>query len=450
MKLSQKLVLVFVVVSLVVGIFILKMPGKRISGFVLEPLNREGNNDKDVLVGYGWSTKNNSKGAIDEAIFSARRQLGGVNPDYVILFSTVGYNFNETISEIKNQFGENVKIYGGTSMIGVLTKDGFHIGKSGSLALLAVSSPKITFGVGGADLNKLSPQEAGKEAISSAIENAGMKGKLPKIILMTAAPGKEEEILQGIEEVVGKNVPVIGGSSGDNDLSGKWKQFSNGKVYSNGVTLTAIYTDLKIGWAYEAGYEKSENVGVITKADGRIIYEIDNKPAAEVYNNWTNGIIEDKLKTGGSVLLETVNYPLAKVLNGKHKESRYLSIHPLSVNLPEKSLTVFANVNEGDKILLMHGGWELLLNRAQTTPAKALSSENISSKDVYFGIYTYCAGTLLAIPEEERDSLPLLVNNVLGNKPFVGTFTFGEQGFIEGVGNEHGNLVNSMVVVARS
>ena len=237
--------------------------------------------------------------------------------------------------------------------------------------------------------------------------------------------------------------------SGDNDLTGKWKQFANGNVYSNGISLTVIYTNLTVSTSYDAGYLITKNRGIITNATNRTIYEINNRPAAVVYNEWTGGIISDKLKTGGTILSETTFYPLAKMLVGKNGEPYYLSIHPLSVNLPEKSLTVFANTRSGDEILLMHGNWELLLNRAQTTPHTALTAKNIPRDNVYFGIYTFCAGTLLAIPESERPKIPLLINNELGKIPFIGTFTFGEQGFVPGIGNMHGNLVNSIVIFSR-
>ncbi len=449
MKLNQKLMLGIFVVILCVGIFAFKpITERKYAGSFFESLGKENNPKNDVIVGYGWSTKDNSKEAVTEAVSQIKEKFGGSSPDYVMLFSTVGYNFNEILSEIKSHLGGNVKIYGGTSMSAVLTKDGYHVGEKNSLAMLAVSSKKITFGVGGSSLDNLSAREAGKLAIMSAIKNANKEGKLPKIVLMTAAPGEEESILLGIEDVIGKDIPIIGGSSADNDISGKWKQFSNNNIYSNGVTLTAIYTSLKVGWAYDAGYEKTEKTGIITKANGRVIYEINNLPAAEVYNRWTNGLIEKKLKTGGTILSETIYYPLARVIDADYANPFYISIHPLSVNLPEKSLTVFANVYEGEEILLMHGNWELLLNRAQNTPAKALTNGNIAPKDVCFGVYTYCAGTLLAVPEEERAKMPLLVNNVLQNKPFIGTFTFGEQGMVKGFGNVHGNLVNSMVVLA--
>ncbi|MEA2053475.1 MAG: FIST N-terminal domain-containing protein [Euryarchaeota archaeon] len=149
------------------------------------------------------------------------------------------------------------------------------------------------------------------------------------------------------------------------------QQFANENVYSNGISLTVIYTDLKVGWTYEAGYLRSENKGTVTRADGRIIYEIDNRPAAEIYNGWTGGtVVAEKLETGGSILSATSCYPLAKIIKNEGKEYT-LSIHPLSINATDHSLEVFANVEGGDKVMLMHGDWELLLNRALTTPTKA-------------------------------------------------------------------------------
>jgi hypothetical protein len=384
---------------------------------------------------------------VKEAIALATSKLGK-SPKYVILFSTVGYDSDELIKEV-NRLLPNTKIYGSTSMLGVLTKDGFHVGEIGSLALLAVSSDDIEIGVGGVDLsNFTSAREAGKQAILEAMKDAGKQNEIPKLVLITASPGKEEEIIKGIEDVIGREVPIIGGSSADNDISGKWKQFANNKVYSNGIALAAVYTNLTIGWAYEAGYLITVNKGNVTKAEGRVIYEIDNKPAAEVYNNWTGGVISEELEKGGTVLSKTTSYPLAKIIKGKGGEAYYLSIHPLGVNLPEKSLTVFANVENGDEVMLMYGNWEILLNRAQTTPSHALTNGNISRNEGYFGIYTYCAGTMLTIPEEERYKMPVLIKNVIGDVPFIGTFTFGEQGFLKGVGNVHGNLVNSMIIFA--
>ena len=400
-----------------------------------------------VFVGYGWSIKSDPVEAVAEAVSSVKTQLKDKTPDYIVLFSTVDYNSTVILGEVSKYFPE-AQIYGGTSCTGVLTKDGYHTGGNGSLALLAVSSENISFGVGGAEIGD-SARTAGAEAISEAIVNAGRNNETPDLVLITAAPGKEEEILLGIEDVIGKDTPIFGGSSADNTIEGYWKEFANNKVYSNGVSVTAIFTNLKIGYSFEAGYLISEQEGIITEAEGRTIYKIDDKPAAEVYNNWTSGEVigENHSSTGELIILsQSTFYPLSKKLVGSNGEIHYLSIHPLSVNFSDKSLTVFANVENGETIQLMHGTWELLLNRGHSTPSKALEFGEIDKGKGAFGIYTFCGGTLLGIPENERFKLPLLVYQTIGI-PFIGTFTFGEQGYISGVGNRHGNLVNSMVII---
>lgn len=404
-----------------------------------------------VSVGYGWSTKENERAAMKKAVSMAKKQLKGVMPEYILLFSTVGYDSKRVIQEVRRSFGERIKIHGGTSSGAVFTLGGYHGGKSDSLALLAVASPRMTFGVGGASLGEVSSaREAGRKAILEAIENARKKRKdKPKLILMTAAPGKEEEILRGIEEVIGKRVPIFGGSAGDDDNSGKWEEFVNGRVYGNGVVLTAVYTDLKVGWAFESGYLRTERSGIATKVKGRIIYEIDRKPAARVYDNWIGGELSEILKTEKeklSIEAKTVFYPLAKVVQGKSGEIYYISMHPVPYGPSQEFLEVHTNVEEGDEIFLTRGGWEILLNRARTTSLEATVKGRILPRDIAFGISFFCAGTMLAIPPEERPKIPLLVKDGLVGAPFIGTFTFGEQGFLPGVGNVHGNLVSGAVV----
>ena len=445
MKLRKKIIISVVIVGLIVlAAFSCGCVKKKGEVLVLEAPEEKPREEILISVGYGWSDNNDEVKAVEEAVSSVKTQLEGKTPDFALLFSTVGYDSDKVLGEVVRLL-PGVQVYGGTSCLAVQTKDGFHVGEKGSLALLAVATGNITFGVGCANIDDFpSAREAGKAAIQAAIDAAGEKGA-PKLVLMTGSVGHEEELLSGIEEVIGKDIPVLGGSAGDNTITGDWKQFANGHVYSNGISLAAIYTDLNVGWAYEAGYLRSENKGTITRAEGRIIYEIDNQPAAEVYNDWTGDLVAEELETGGSVLSKATFYPLAKIIKKEGKEYT-LSIHPLSINATDHSLEVFANVEEGDEVLFMHGDWELLLNRALTTPTKALESESLSKEDVSFGIYTYCAGTMLAIPEEERPKMPVLVKTAIGDAPFIGTFTFGEQGHIRRVGNLHGNLVNSMVV----
>jgi len=442
---DKKIIISLIIVVLIgVGIWLTSKPVKERPLIIKPPKAPEVRRE---IAASGWSLKDDEIEAAKEAVSMMKEKLGK-SPDFVFLFSSVGYDEEKLLQEITRLL-PGTKIYGGTSCLGPMTKDGFHVGKKASLAIMGISSEKITWGVGGANLDELSPREAGKAAVLAAIENAGKKKtEKPNIVFITPAPGKEEEILKGIEDIVGKETPIFGGSSGDNQITGEWRQFVNDKVYSKGLAVAVAYTDLKISYFYEAGYPVTEKRGTVTRAEGRVIYEIDGRPAAEVYNEWTGGIFAKQLAQPGKVwgiLAEATFYPIAKVLRVPGMEPFYLAVHPLDIR-PDHSLGVFADMATGGEIVLLHGNWEILLNRFLTTPTKALEKFKVKKGEGLFALYTYCAGTMLAIPEKERPKMPLLVKEVIGDIPFIGTFTFGEQGFVPGIGSHHGNLVNSIVI----
>ena len=44
--------------------------------------------------------------------------------------------------------------------------------------------------------------------------------------------------------------------------------------------------------------------------------------------------------------------------------------------------------------------------------------------------------------------MSFLINSANGNGPFITSFTWGEQGHFPGIGNKHGNLLTSLLVIA--
>lgn len=448
---SKKNIIILVVVIIIIVIAVWLMAGQpTIPGVPLGSGVSGGAGQREVTVGYGWSIKSNVKEAVQEAVSSVLNEFEDESPEYAILFSTSKYDSDELISEIRRLL-PNTKVQGGTVMLGMFTKDGYHIGESGSLALLAISSDKIDIGVGGADVDMLpSAQEAGKQAISSALRDIGREGEKPKLIYMVGSFTNEQALIAGIEEVVGEDVPIVGGSAFDEEGVGAWRQFVNDTVYTNGVAVTAFFTDLTIAWAYEAGYEKTGKRGTVTKSDGAIIYEIDGRPALEVYDEWSGGLVS-RVSAGSEEetiieIEQTALLPLAKVMTGTHGEISYVPMHPYVWNFTDKSVGTGVNVEVGDVVTVMHGTWEANLNHVQSTPTKALEGWGMEKGEAYFAIYNYCLGKMLTLPAKEREKIPLLLNNVLGGTPFIGGNTGGEQGFLEGIGNVHAGLVNSIII----
>lgn len=418
----------------------------------------------DSEVGTGFSVAEEPRQAVTEATIMALKGKTQRNPDFAIIFASSGSDLTRILHSVREILGKDIKIFGGTSdSRAVMTDKGFvrvtrrgyiEAGIEGpkGLAIMTVSSKDITFGVGSADLSKFSStQEMSQNALLKAIENAGKTpNELPQIVLLCSTIGIEEEVLEGFEKVLNQTMPVLGGTAGGPNLG----VFGENESYKEGISVAVVYTDLPIGWIFEGGFDVTDNhAGTVTAIDGQNIIEIDNKPALEVYNEWLHGEIErlnEEVGEVGKIRDLLTLHPLYRKYTSHSGQDYFLFSHPWpkDIQLNDKTICTSTKIKIGEKIHLSHGTWETLINRIGNLPRKArIHGEMGMAREAVFSLGFICGGVMGVIPEEERDKLPFLVNYANNNAPFIAAFTWGEQGFFPGVGNKHGNLLTSFLVI---
>jgi hypothetical protein len=403
-----------------------------------------------LKAGYGWYVDGTEIEAVKKSVSMMKENVS--DPELVILYSTVGYDTGIVQENLRKEIGNAPRIFGFTSCWGVITKDGVHAGEKASLAILGLSSDAADFGVAGDKITESDCIENKAEAVTrKAIADSGnTPGSIPTIVLMGASPGIEEDVLKGIVKAVGVNIPVYGGSAADNTLEGNWKVFSNNNSYSSGFSIAVIFTDLKIGHAFHSGYLGSSKNAVATKVktdDPRVLLELDNRPAAEVYNEWAYDKFDEQLNKGGSILGPASFYPIAKKIQFQG-QTHFIGIHPSYIDKETKALSLFANIKKGERLYFTEGTPDALIYRPRTIVRRALVSGRIKKKIAGVGFLIYCGGTMLAVQDRIKEIVPI-INKAIGNTPYIGAFTFGEQGNIEGYGNFHGNLMCSIVVMGK-
>jgi hypothetical protein len=345
--------------------------------------------------------------------------------------------------------------------MGVMTQAGVHSQDGCGLAMFGIFDPQGNYGVGAAEIGE-NPDKAAEHAIHCALEMADRPGEVPAMVWMMAAPGCEEALISGIEAVLGDDVPISGGSSADNDLGGHWKQFANDEIYSNAVVVTVLFPSTEVMFAFHSGYEPTDVTGIVTKvgefesrdkeggatkAEGRILLEINGQPAAEVYNDWGQGLISDALAGGGNIMARTTLHPLGRVAGHIGAVPYYQLSHPDAVTV-NGGLSVFSNVAPGDELVLMHGSIDNLLTRAGRVASSALETYSANPQDIAGALVVYCAGCRLAVQDrldEVVDSLRVALPDV----PFLGVHTYGEQGCFLGGENRHGNLMISVLLFGK-
>lgn len=390
-----------------------------------------------------WSTATGSRAAFDEAIASLIARLGN-HPDYLLIYFTENYPAEELVAALA-ALPPSVKIQGCTSCLGVMTEEGLHSEDGRALAMLGIRDEGGAYGVGAAPMGN-DPRAAASAALQAALADSGRPGELPDIVWVNASPGREEFVLKGISDLVGMNVPVLGGSAADNQVAGGWQLLTRTYHASDAVVVSVMMPALHVSSSFQCGYLPTSRSGVVTSATGRIVHTIADRPAAEVYREWTDDLLDAVPATGGSILALSTLTPLGRMLGKVGEVPLYTLSHPDAL-LPDGSLSLFAEVAEGEELVLMTGSKTSLISRAGRVAKAAVERGGFAADEILGAVVVYCAGCMMTVQDRIPDVVEEL-NTSLGGKPFIGIFTFGEQGCLLDGHPSHGNLMISSLVFA--
>ncbi len=325
-----------------------------------------------------------------------------------------------------------------------MTERGLHHQRGRGLGLLGLVDHEGAYGVGACSLAE-DPEAAAQAAAQQALSQADRLGEIPTMLWITCAPGSEERVIEGLGKLFGPHVPIGGGSAADDDISGSWQQLANDRTYRDAVVVTTIFASRGVAFAFHSGYDPTPTSAKVTRASRRQVQELDGRPAAQVYARWLDGELREMLQRGGTILRESTMAPLGKRVGATPSAAYYQLAHPSQIG-PDHSLALFCDVAEGDTLVLMHGTTSSLVERAERVARSALRSAEHDHAKVAGALVVYCAGCMLAV----RDQLDQVVAHLrlgLGPEvPFLGTFTFGEQGCFPNGENRHGNLMISVLV----
>jgi hypothetical protein len=399
--------------------------------------------------------------AVSQALDQLANRLGG-EPDFVVAYHTA--DAERAMFEGLAARRRPGSFVGCSSCQGVLTEQGlFGFGQPG-FALWGVRDPMGAYGSGFAEIarhadlgaQRQAAHAAAKVAYEQAVSAADRPGESPALVWVLVVPGVEEAVLAGLDEATGGGVPVAGGSAADNQIAGGWISFGGGGCGDHGVAVAVFFASTAVASSFQSGYEPAGPSAVVTRAVGRSILEFDGRPAAEVYNGWIGGRLDRALGGGGEavVLGDTTMFPLGReigsIRTGQRSIPYYSLLHPERVTAGH-ALSVFADVQAGERLYLMTGSIDSLVSRAGRVVGSALSqlaSEHAgvatgSVATAAGGLVIYCAGCMLTV----GDRLPQVVSSLgeaFAGAPFIGAFTFGEQGCLLGGENQHGNLMISV------
>ncbi|HSH02833.1 MAG TPA: FIST N-terminal domain-containing protein [Anaerolineae bacterium] len=399
--------------------------------------------EQTMQIATAWSSNKDGDRAASDVFAQVRAQLPG-RPDLLILFATPNYD-GYTLAQFLRHQAPYVPTHGSSSYQGTMTEQGFHSRGGRGLGLMGIYDPMGKFGTGTAVIHQ-NPRRAGMMATQKAIEQAARFGEPPELLLLAAPMGVEKQVLQGIVDVVGRQIPVVGASAAATKM-GADDQFvmGNGRCHAHQVAVTACYPSGSVHVAYHNGFVPTRFQGVVTKAAGRHLLEINGQAAAQVYNEWRQTGLGG-LNAGHPDDAYTLT-PLAYQLGYQNNHQPHSLAQVVGVTEAE-GLALMTAVPEEATVVLMMGTREAMAQRAVRTVQTALLQTQTSVQAIRGGLLIYDAATMLAI-HHKMPEVAKQLGQALGGAPFLTTFSFGQQGGFVNHSPSHSNLMIGAILFGR-
>ena len=371
-----------------------------------------------IKAGVGRSNNPDATKAGAEAAKQALSQTGN-KADLVIVFSTVAYDQEKMLEGVRSISKEIPLV--GCSDSGEITTEG-PVSKYVAVMAISADKMKFTIGVGkgvGADSHKAGAQVA-KDVEKKAEEDISLFVMLPEGLL-----GNGSAIVRGVQEVLGKNFPIMGGSAGDDFAFKKTYQYYNDQVLTDAVVGVGLSGEVSWGVGVRHGWEPIGLPMKVTKAEGAKLIEVNNRPALSIYEDYFGKKAEELIKEPIARMAYT--YPLGMSVEG----SPELLIRDVVIANEKGEITCAAEIPEGSEIRLMLGDFDKAIQAAKEAAEGALAQLEGAKPKVIF-VFDCMARCKLLGPRIGEEIIA--IQEVLGKEvPLIGFYTYGEQAPLGGV-----------------
>jgi hypothetical protein len=224
------------------------------------------------------------------------------------------------------------------------------------------------------------------------------------------------ELVRGIYSVIAEDISVTGGLAGDGADFKRTLVGLDAPPAEKQIAAVGFYGDaIRIGYGSVGGWTAFGPERRITKSHGNILYELDGRPALDLYNQYLG---ED----GAQLPKDALQFPLS-IRPDQHAEHEIVRTI-LAVDAETKSLHYAGDVPEGYVAQLMRGDFNRLVDGAAKAALLAHKKGTPSSESL--ALLVSCIGRKLLLGQSISDETEAVADVFEGAIPTVGFYSYGE------------------------
>ncbi len=348
---------------------------------------------------------------------AAAEQLGGATPTLAMVFASTAQPLDELMPALGERLGAGTLLLG-ASTAGEFTERG---DAKSSAALFALAGDfRAAAGIGTG--LKADPEAAVRRAAEGLPARVDGYPHRTVLALLDPLAGRGEEAVLIAASLLGDDVRLAGGAAGD-DLQMKQTRVAAGaRVASDAVVLAALFSKTPLGVGVCHGHQPLSGGLKVTRAEGNVVYEIDGRPAWEVWKEETRasaakrGVDPDRLAdadVGGFLL----RYEAGLATGAEYKVRA-----PLAKNA-DGSIAFACGIPEGAVIRITESEADRQVDSARLAARRAREQAGGGATAGALVFDCICRNLILG----DRFSTAVhAISDELGGAPVAGFETYGE------------------------
>jgi hypothetical protein len=385
--------------------------------------------------GVGMSYHHNPNVAGREAAEQALQKAGLSKPDFVFVFGSIGYDQRTLVQAVRETTGEAPLT--GCSAEGTI--DGEDADESNfSVVVTAISSEDLQWHNGLATGLEANPRAVGKRVAKDLLphlsaETIGLfvfPDGLKDFVIPTE--NLVDNFFAGLEGNLPTErfLPLWGG--GANTNINNWApptyQYCDDEVITDGVSYALLSGKARAGWAISHACIPIGGERIVTRSEGNIIYEIDGKPAMEVFEEY---IPEGALTDDRDWARYAISLALCFRAPSYIKDEEYVVRGMPSVSMADGSITVQTEVPEGTSVWLSSRDKEKVSNGFDRMAAQIKDQLEGEKPNLVFQFECGTRGKVMFREQEKLQILGRFRQSLDPDAPWAGFYTVGEIGPVE-------------------
>ncbi len=330
-----------------------------------------------------------------------------VKAPLVLIFGERHMLEDESIyDEVRNMYPNGHLVFGSTS--GEIFSTNVH---ENSITLTAIDFERTSFEVVTKNIWDFKDVQAVGKSISEQLN----KERLQHIFVVSDGSFVNGSgLIKGLENVEGFDTSITGGLCGDGARFEKTLASYNENPKQGEVVAIGFYgEDLEVTYANYGGWTPFGPQRVITKSEGNILYEIDGKPALDLYKKY----LGDRAKELPQAALL---YPLT-VQDKPGSEPLVRTI--LTINEEKNSMILAGDAPVNSKVQLMMSTVDDIAQGAAKAACMAMQKRK---KEPELAILISCVGRKLVMDQRTEEEIEEVAEVIGSEATITGFYSYGE------------------------